>query len=495
MICYEFYKKVKNPLEDLSKIFYAISFGIKDNENFNFNLDYDNIDALYISLFESIKNLKDDLKDEEPKTKEEVRNIINSTEFNEKSVNGYINFKNNNIVPLHNLYLNIDSSNLFLFINYFINECIKENVSYDILIKEEYINNTLTNSLTCHVPFIIKSDNENLGKYVEIINNIKNNYPNIIINEPPLLSGKLGLIGYESATDEPLKIRNDLIINLYNYMKDEYKNWFYKNKDLKFLNYDSHLKFIITEAFSLFAFNIKKDISDNNIKDEDVVKKYGIKSSDLDNLTFINDFANNCMKVLSNKSVEEIENIKSLNINTNYNTTINFDFNYVNKALSGSLYLFSKYSSSKDSLNKILSDKISKEQENLNIDYNFSFDKEVLDNLYNYDLASLEEYINNYMKNNESVDKEALSNEVSKLRSKYAYLGRLIVDEKIDVMWKKYSTNYRSSFIGKYDENDKLFQNMDSYDKEEVKEVSNKFLFNNYFDDFDYEPTYKGRSI
>lgn len=101
-------------------------------------------------------------------------------------------FSNSYMDINHRLYLNIDRVDMYKVIDLFIAKCAQNNLPYTFKFSVE--DNRSDN-------IVIYCDNAHLTKYIEILQDIKNNNPKITksMKSPPLLTGKIdSWIGYGS---------------------------------------------------------------------------------------------------------------------------------------------------------------------------------------------------------------------------------------------------------------------------------------------------------
>ena len=95
----------------------------------------------------------------------------------------------------HRLYINTDSISLYKIINLFMSECSKKGIPF--YFKFDNSSGFRDDSIP------IYSSTEHLLDYIEILNNIKKNNPDLNFYNPPLLTGKInGFIGYGSEPDK-----------------------------------------------------------------------------------------------------------------------------------------------------------------------------------------------------------------------------------------------------------------------------------------------------
>lgn len=145
--------------------------------------------------------------------------------------------QNKPIKTEHRLYLNAESIDIYTIADYFIKKCIKRNLPYYFKF-DEYINRDDN--------FVIFSSTENLMHYIEILQEMKYEMPNVVsrLKSPTLLSGKINeYIGYGA---EPNK--SD-INNSFNFIRTicimsaidiSTKNWVLNNRNLP-INHNNNI--------------------------------------------------------------------------------------------------------------------------------------------------------------------------------------------------------------------------------------------------------------
>lgn len=92
----------------------------------------------------------------------------------------------------HRLYLNVNNDDIYKVFTHFIEKCHKYNLPF-------YFKFSLDQKRADNI--VIYSDTETLSNYIEILEEIKKEYPELLssINKPPILCGKIdGWIGYGS---------------------------------------------------------------------------------------------------------------------------------------------------------------------------------------------------------------------------------------------------------------------------------------------------------
>ena len=131
----------------------------------------------------------------------------------------------------HRLYLNTESFDTYKMITLFAQKCDEHHLPYYFKF-DEYADRDDT--------IVVYSSTENLSKYIEIFEEIKKEYPELVsrIKKPPVLTGQIdGFIGYGSepnrTRDGNLQSFNEVRVNVIepilsklfrNYMSDNYNN-------------------------------------------------------------------------------------------------------------------------------------------------------------------------------------------------------------------------------------------------------------------------------
>lgn len=195
----------------------------------------------------------------------------------------YLNAKKNPSINVeHRLYLNTESFDTYQLITHFIQKCDKYNLPYYFKF-DEFANRDDT--------VVIYSSTENLLKYIEILEEIKKEYPDLIsrMKKPPVLTGQVdGFIGYGSEPNETLegkkqsfngvrssviepvlkrlfqkymgdnydKIRSDLITELCKAISESSKKSYYHRLEVsKKREKENGEKFDSNEAFNYYGYN------------------------------------------------------------------------------------------------------------------------------------------------------------------------------------------------------------------------------------------------
>ena len=108
----------------------------------------------------------------------------------------YLHAKRTNRLNVeHRLYINTDAISLYPILNLFVKKCSEKNIPFYFKFDMDsgFRDDTIP----------IYSDSEHLIDYIDILQDIKRNNPDLKFYEPPLLSGKIdGFIGYGSEPDE-----------------------------------------------------------------------------------------------------------------------------------------------------------------------------------------------------------------------------------------------------------------------------------------------------
>ena len=154
----------------------------------------------------------------------------------------------------HRLYINTESVDTYKLITIFIEKCDKYNLPY-------YFKYSKSSNRDDSI--VIYSSTENLINNINILNEIKNEYPNIIdrVKKPPLLTGNIdGWIGYGS---EPIKTENQSYNNLRAHIieksiKEEMNDWIKNNMNLTIIYNEKIILFIDYIAIKCTEYVIEK---------------------------------------------------------------------------------------------------------------------------------------------------------------------------------------------------------------------------------------------
>ncbi len=171
----------------------------------------------------------------------------------------------------HRLYINTNAEDLYKMVSLFREKCDSKNIPYVYKYNESSVRDD---------GIVIYSSTELLETYLKVLNEIKKENPDLVsrINEPPILSGKMGYVGYGSEPDYDdrgmtqsfNRIRSDIIEESIN---EASRNWF-KN----------HLNLKLGETSIEDA--IVKDCAQNEIKNLINYYNYTLESRKKDNKDF-----------------------------------------------------------------------------------------------------------------------------------------------------------------------------------------------------------------
>ena len=150
------------------------------------------------------------------------------TFFNNASlISGY---KKSPMKVEHRLYVNPSGLDVYKFAKIFRDKCIDKNVPYDFKISDSPVRDDKV---------VIYTDTAHLEAFLRILNEIRKENPDIMsrMGNPPILTGKIGFIGYGS---EPLKengkhrsfneVRSDVIERS---IEEVILKWYTDNRNLK----------------------------------------------------------------------------------------------------------------------------------------------------------------------------------------------------------------------------------------------------------------------
>ena len=130
----------------------------------------------------------------------------------------------------HRLYVNPSGRDIYKFAVLFRNKCIDKDLPFDYKISDSPARDD---------KMVIYTDTEHLGSFLKVLYELKKENPDIMsrMNEPPILSGKIGYVGYGS---EPLKVngkhrsfnevRSDIIEDT---IEEKLISWYVNNRNLK----------------------------------------------------------------------------------------------------------------------------------------------------------------------------------------------------------------------------------------------------------------------
>lgn len=284
-------------------------------EHVNYLLQNKIIEADYYDLRKYLMTLPD------IKTEHEFREILNDenslvAKYGWQTVgkdSSWIHVSSNalsarklNVINIeHRLYLNTENIDTEKIALLFAKKCAEQLLPFYFKF-DNYGNRDDT--------IVIYSDTENLGKYIEILRQIKNENSEIFfrIKKPPVLTGKIdGWIGYGS---EPTILLNGKLASFNQIraeaiekgIKKSLNDWIFNNKNEK-IKYNDRvitLKEYIAIKISLFVFQRLKDRFDVALKQRknfEFNQSYGLT---------INDFESDVLKkhiyYYINLSIEEI---------------------------------------------------------------------------------------------------------------------------------------------------------------------------------------------
>ena len=130
----------------------------------------------------------------------------------------------------HRLYVNTSGKDIYKFAVLFRNKCLEKDLPFDFKISDSPARDD---------KMVIFTDTEHLGSFLKVLYELKKENPDIMarMNEPPILSGKIGFVGYGS---EPLKlngkhrsfneVRSEVIENT---IEEKLISWYVNNRNLK----------------------------------------------------------------------------------------------------------------------------------------------------------------------------------------------------------------------------------------------------------------------
>ena len=191
--------------------------------------------------------------------------------------------KDNDINPNYRLYINSEASDTYQIVAGFISKCSKQNLPYYlkfIEVPEDYQDRADS--------IVIWADEKTLFKYITILNDLKEEVPNIIsrCNEPPLLTMRINdWIGFGEEPNEG-SYTSARIKLLKNSIDNAITKWIIENQDKRL-------------TFGKSNFSIKEYITAKSVKEEfDIIKReimrnpkcsirYGVEINDLNSDLYI----------------------------------------------------------------------------------------------------------------------------------------------------------------------------------------------------------------
>ena len=166
--------------------------------------------------------------------------------------------KDNDINPNYRLYINSEASDTYQIVAGFISKCSKQNLPYYlkfIEVPEDYQDRADS--------IVIWADEKTLFKYITILNDLKEEVPNIIsrCNEPPLLTMRINdWIGFGEEPNEG-SYTSARIKLLKNSIDNAITKWIIENQDKRL-------------TFGKSNFSIKEYITAKSVKEEfDIIKR------------------------------------------------------------------------------------------------------------------------------------------------------------------------------------------------------------------------------
>ena len=179
-----------------------------------------------------------------------------------------INFIDSNDTKEFSLVLNTNYNSTMKLTKLFLKECIKQDVGYDIQFN---IFGETDNS------FMINCTGDNVFKYLNILNKLSKNYPNLFkdINEPgPLFSrinNKIGICSNNGDLEDFYKNRS---IDLYKSIDHIYMNYISDNYDETYLRKGKNVPIINLLTYYV-TDEIKNELNESKLSDEEYLNKYG----------------------------------------------------------------------------------------------------------------------------------------------------------------------------------------------------------------------------
>jgi hypothetical protein len=315
----------------------------------------------------------------------------------------YVTAKSDKIPKVqHRLYLDTESVDTYKMISQFVEKCDEHKLPY--YFKFDKCGNR-------DDTIVIYSDTENLLQYVQLLNEIKQQNPNLVsrANEPPVLTGKIdNWIGYGS---EPPKkadghsqsfnsLRSGIIEKA---IDDETKDWIMSHRSMKVKHDGKTMSFqdyITSKTIDNFIKKLERNVNHTFFANEtldDVAKKNGYSLADLKNPQFknsiigiVNNRIGNMLSELCNGT--QPNKINSIDMSVRDGKTISFDGYDLEETLEQLAIEIAEYDKS---FTENIRTRIMREGQNIGIDPDkFCFDIRTRDKMFDYDKVRKEQVTN-----------------------------------------------------------------------------------------------------
>lgn len=243
----------------------------------------------------------------------------------------------------HRLYLDTESVDTYKMISRFVEKCDEHKLHYYFKFSK-YANRDDT--------IVIYSDMENLANYVQILDEIKQQYPDLVAmaKEPPALTGKIdNWIGYGSeppkAADGHSQSFNEVRAKVLEKAIDaENKKWIMSHRNQK-INREGKIitfqDYVALKATEKFLGNLEKNVNHTFYKGEtlqDVAKREGYSVSDVKSSQFRQNIYNVIRNSMGTKLPEicsgaKARDIESVVINVKNGKQISFNGYTLNETI------------------------------------------------------------------------------------------------------------------------------------------------------------------
>ena len=312
------YKCSINPIN-----YYSLVNFVEVYSNSNDDNDFTNMIINY-NKKSSNKNIK---------YKEELLEYLKNT-FGiiiDDTVNKVFNIKNNDDKKDFSLVLNTNYNSTMKLTKLFIKECLKDNINFDVQFNID--------GETDH-SFMINCSGNNIYPYINILNRLKEKYPNIfrdINNVGPLFStvdDKIGICSNKYGINRFFENRCN---ELYGSIDYTYMSYIYKNYNER-LNHNGNYFPIIKLLTYYVTDEIRSELLESKLSNENFIKKYGFSKD------FINDKDNfkSLAKIVQKGLIKRFDNKDYDDLELNYRADdfgqIILSKDKVNKALRRASY-------------------------------------------------------------------------------------------------------------------------------------------------------------
>lgn len=298
----------------------------------------------------------------------------------------------------HRLYINLEGFVLYDFINTFLMKCYEKKLPYYFKFDE---------SCSRDDTFVLYSDTSHFLKYIEILNEIEKEYPEIIkfTGKPPILAGRINsYVGYGSEPDDGLhesfnEIREKILKNA---MKNTVDEWLKKkiNSGIRYNGRQISVVSLLAEVGSTQIYIYYKNLFDRYEKIGDLrcfYDYYGLMQRDFENSSFrlviYEKIKKHIVNIINDPSYLSLYRDEIL-IKTRNNKGILIDESVINNIKMGIIkYIFADDKELITLLRKNID--ILSEMEGIDIN-KFCFDKRIIDKFITQD---------KYLKKRKEIDK------------------------------------------------------------------------------------------